>query len=88
VTPKIITSPSRWLPSTISATGGGKPDWTATASASGRARATAAASSRVMRGRLASSRISLSSSSPTAIGVRRTWNALLPMMAPVMFSLT
>ena len=41
-----------------------------------------------MIGRFWSWRISSSDSRPAAIGVRRTWKALVPITAPVMFSLT
>jgi hypothetical protein len=41
-----------------------------------------------MSGRLLIARTSSSSMSPTLIGVRRTWNALVPINAPVMFSRT
>jgi len=41
-----------------------------------------------MSGRLLICLISSSVRSPIAIGTRRTWKALVPMTAPVMFSLT
>ena len=68
--------------------GVGQPDWRATAFASGSARSTTAASSAEISGRLAITRTCSSARSPTEIGERRTWNALVPIIAPVRFSLT
>ena len=73
----LMTVRSRYL---ASPTGVGQPDCSATATASGTAAATVSASSTVTSGRLAIARTCSSSSSPTEIGPRRTWNVLVPIM--------
>ncbi len=68
--------------------GVGQPDCSPIALASGRARWTKGTSSGAMMGRRSIARHSSSSINPTAIGVRRTWKAFTPTIAPPIRSRT
>ena len=68
--------------------GVGHPVWIEIATASGRAARTVRASVSEIRGRRLTRSISSSSINPIWIGVRRTWNAFVPIIASAMFSFT